>query len=94
MSMNLNAKVDGVRLNLWQTPTRISYTIIGDDREVYLKGKEAQKALKRYYQWVKYSTNGSSGSIEELNEAIERVQQYLEYLLPYLSGKKIEVWVM
>lgn len=95
--MNLYAKADGkYTLDLWQTPTRITYTLCVDENgpAERLTGKNARRALQAYYQWVKYSTNGSWSSKEELETAIENVREHLEYIRPYLNSKKIEVWVM
>lgn len=94
MSMNLNARVDGVVLQLWQTPTQISYTIMGLEGLSKLNGKKAVEALKRYCLWVKYSINGSYSSVEEIKRVGNSIKEHLDYIDSHLCKKKVEVWVM
>lgn len=94
MSMNLNARVNGVPLDLWQTPTQISYTIMGLDGLSKLNGKKAVEALKRYCMWVKYSINGSYPSVEEIKRKEAIIKEHLNYIDSHLCTKNIEVWVM
>ena len=67
MSKNLNVSLNGFQLDLWETPTRVSYTILPAGEA---KGKLAKEALIRYREWVKYSIDGQWESEEVLNEAI------------------------
>jgi len=93
MSMNLNASTKSGAINLWQTPTQISYTIlpsaIGE-----VKGVKAREAIVRYMEWVKYSTNGAWESVEELQDAKQRVSEHLEYVRGFINDKTLRVWVM
>jgi hypothetical protein len=93
MSMNLNATTKNGVINLWQTPTQITYTIlpasIGE-----VKGKKATDALMRYMEWVKYSTDGVWNNVEELQDAKQRVDEHLEYVRKFINDKSLRVWVM
>lgn len=93
MSMNLKARTKTGVINLWQTPTQISYTIlpatVGE-----VKGEKAKDALIRYMEWVKYSTNGAWNSVEELQDAKQRVEEHLEYVRAFINDKTLRVWVM
>lgn len=89
--MNLNIRVDGNFINIWQTPTQISYTILPDG---YAKGVKAKEAIIRYCKWVEGSTNGKWSSREELREHVEMCKEHLATMQSLLeSGKKFEVHV-
>jgi hypothetical protein len=91
--MNLKARNKNGDIRLWQTPTRISYTILPPSfGEV--KGKKAVEALERYCQWVQYSTNGAWESVEELEEAEDEIDEHLKYIKEEMKVSKLEVWVM
>lgn len=49
MSMNLNARCSSGKINLWQTPTQISYTIL-PRKYSEVKGVKAKEALERYIE--------------------------------------------
>jgi hypothetical protein len=93
MSMNLNATLkNGKSLELRQTPTQISYTILPEEYQI-VTGKKAVEAMKRYISWVKYSTNGTWTNTEELKQAELRVKEHIRYINENLDNIK-EVWVM
>lgn len=93
MSMNLNATTKNGAIDLWQTPTQISYTILPEGSGE-VKGAKAKDALIRYMEWVKYSTNGAWNSVEELQDAKQRVDEHLEYVKGFINDKTLCVWVM
>lgn len=93
MSMNLNARCSSGNINLWQTPTQISYTIL-PRKYSEVKGVKAREALERYIEWIEYSTSGALYSLEELENAKEIVKQHIEYVSSFLEDKKLCVWVM
>lgn len=97
MSMNLNCTAGGECIELWQTPSRITYMcVVQNDGSVpyRLVGKKAKHALYIYMQWVKYSTNGVWKSDVELKEAQDNVKEHLAYLQDGISrSKRIEVYV-
>ena len=101
MSMNLNLKIDGERIDLYQTPTHISYMC-----QTHLpttgKGTKAQniKVMECYFIWIEFGLYGSGTfhSDEEYaswNEsrayALEGIKELREKLE---KAKKIETWVM
>ena len=53
--MNLHAQYGKEKIDLWQTPTQITYTLIGTDKHCEFHGAQARDILKRYCMWVKYS---------------------------------------
>ncbi len=56
MSMNLNLKVNGNHVDLFQTPTYISYLLMTNDKgeQMYeVKGKKAKGVLRRYIFWLR-----------------------------------------
>lgn len=93
MSMNLNVSLNGRKIELWQTPTQISYTILPAGEA---KGKLAKEALIRYREWVKYSTNGQWESEEALKEASYWRDLHLSEIDGILSEdcRKLELWIM
>ena len=93
MSMNLNAATRNGAIDLWQTPTQISFTIL-PSTVGWVEGTKASEALLRYMEWVKYSTNGAWDSSEELQDAKRRVNEHLEYVRGFVNDKTLRVWVM
>lgn len=96
MSMNLHARVKDETIELWQTPTQITYTICVDENGVAqeLRGRNARRALQAYIQWVKLSTNGAWKSLEALEEARADVKHHLEYVTKYLDRKGLVVYYL
>ena len=95
--MNLNAKVDGESINLWQTPTQITNMIcVNHEGEIVeLTGKEAKRALQSYCKWVDGSLNGKLWNIEELKEHREIHDEHIEYIQNLIkTGKRFRVWEM
>ena len=94
--MNLNAISKSGKIELWQTPSQISYTICVDENGVAgeLTGKNAKRALQAYCQWIRYSTNGGWNSVEELEDARALVKEHLEYVESFLESKGLKVWIM
>ena len=93
MSMNLNAATKNTKIDLWQTPTQISYTILPPSY-TEVKGVKAKEALERYIQWVQYSTNGTWESLDALEDAKEEVRHHIAYVGQYLEDKSLRVWVL
>ena len=71
MSMNLHSD----EVDLWQTPTWISYLSLrdsnGDERPL-------EEALHVYISWVESLTEGGWESMEELENMRDRVRQHVE----------------
>jgi len=84
MSMNLHCK----QLELWQTPTHITYMcVMQDDGKISsnLKGKKARRALYMYRQWVRSCINGVWDDEEErksheefLNNHVKRINDVIK----------------
>ena len=90
MSMNLNACCKEGTIELWQTPTQISYTILPSGS---VKGKKAVEALERYKAWVRYSINGVYSSQEAVDYAKDNIDRHLKYIESF-DLKGLELWVM
>ncbi len=78
MSMNLIAFIGKEEVDLYQTPTHITYMCLMNKDgliEHELTGDEAKKALFLYLEWVKSTNNG----VWEDEEALESARQSLNY---------------
>lgn len=97
MSMNLHAQYGKEKIDLWQTPTQITYTLIGTDKHCEFHGAQARDILKRYCMWVKYSANGVWASGEDANWAREVADMHLKEIFPYVRTsniRKLQVFAM
>lgn len=93
MSMNLNASTkDGV-IELWQTPTQISYVILPPALGLEVTGKAAREALIRYAEWVKYSVNGMYPSAEAATQARIFADEHARHVLQFVGRRSLRVWV-
>lgn len=92
MSMNLKARNKQGDISLWQTPSRISYTIL-PSKYSKVKGKKAVEALERYCEWVRYSSNGKWESRASLDNHNEEVKNHLEYIESNMKINNLAVWV-
>jgi len=95
MSMNLTLKIDGREIDLWQTPTYITYMCLMDSDGKYstkTEPEEAKRAIWCYITWVESTTNGAWNSSEALQKARDQVNSHRkEILLELKSFKTIEV---
>jgi hypothetical protein len=95
--MNLNCSLNGIAIDLRQTPTYISnMCMIQPSGKVAMlvTGKKAKHALYIYTMWVKNSTNGVWNNDDDLNCAREDVQLELDKIKKIISSrKKLEVWI-
>lgn len=75
MSMNLYAKINGVKLDLWQTPTYITYICLMHHDGIHndVTGQDAVKALMCYQEWVSHNLDGVWTDEEEYEFMKERV---------------------
>jgi len=92
MSMNLTAKNKDGYINLWQTPTQISYTILPPTITV-AKNKKAVEAIERYCSWVRYSSNGAWSSQKDYEEHCDIIKEHLKYIKKEMTKSKLEVSV-
>lgn len=97
MSMNLQATVISghttAHIELWQTPTQISYTILPKAiKEV--TGKKAKEALERYIEWVNYSATGIYTDPEELAYNLQEINKHIRYITNFLHNPTLRLWVM
>ena len=93
MSMNLKARTKSGPIELWQTDTQISYTILPRSfGEV--KGAKAREALERYMEWVELSINGAWESIEQADRHRQEVRIHLGYVRTFSNDKTLCVYVM
>ena len=90
MSMNLNAVCSEGTIDLWQTSTQISYTILPEGEA---NGVKAEEALQRYKAWVRYSLKGVYHSKEDLEFDKERIDRHLQYIDSFRL-KGLRLWVV
>lgn len=93
--MNLTLKVNGRNIELWQTPTYITYMcLMGSDGKHSDKTEieEAKRAIYCYLTWVKSTANGVWGNHEDYLYAREQLNNHVKEILDELkSAKTIEV---
>ena len=97
MSMNLHASCDNKSLDLWQTPTYITYMCcVNDKGQVIseLKGKRAIGALRSYIEWVKGSAGGVFQTLEYAENKRTTVYEHVEYIENAINSGYIKVWIM
>lgn len=93
MSMNLHARTRKEVIDLWQTPTQISYTILPSSIEE-ATGKKAQEALERYLEWVGYSWMGQFLSYEDKYLFMQEIKDHIQYVSRFMKNRTLTVWVM
>jgi len=86
MSINLHIAIDGEEIDVYQTPSHITYMCMmtQDGWTMRLKGKQAQRAVRSYLAWVSHAhprSNVWEGASERLFSAVE-------------NGVKLEVFVL
>ena len=71
MSMNLNLEIDGIHIDLWQTPTEASY-------KIYVPGNDRQTA-RNYVDWVKslYNEKRLRETVQELTADYHRLMNLI-----------------
>ena len=95
MSMNLNAEVKatGERIDLWQTPTWVSYMCVEsweeDENGVPLQ-RHWKDTRKLYSDWLRSRLQGVFHDQEEHEDLREAIEDHLERL--YSKGE-LEFWV-
>lgn len=91
--MNLHARTKKEVIDLWQTPTQVSYTILPSSIEE-ATGKKAQEALERYLEWVGYSWMGQFLSYEDKKNSMQEVKDHIQYVSRFMKNRTLTVWVM
>ena len=88
MSMNLTVECGGAYLDLWQTPTYITYMCVMNSagQTGTLTGDDAIRALHMYLTWVKNSLNGVWNDKQAYQDTIERVQDEVDNVKNFLQN--------
>ena len=98
MSMNLYIKVDGECLNVYQTPTHITYMcLVNSKNEIKpsITGKKALRVVYAYLYWVDSTSDGIYETIEDAQCQRSVVRKHREYILgALLEHKKLEVYTL
>lgn len=98
MSMNLHAEYGDEVIELWQTPTHISYMCCMDNggHVVEMRGRDAKRALYMYTTWISSNLTGTFNSMEELNKHKKPIVDHVEYVKNFLKKdcKRLSVFVM
>jgi thiaminase len=95
MSMNLHCN----KLDLWQTPTQITYMcLVQPDNEIAsnVAGKKARHALAIYRKWVEYNQTNIINWQNEYDCANYKkcVEEHLTAIDKIAKAKDLELWVM
>jgi len=94
MSANLHARTKKEVIELWQTPTQISYTILPSSIEE-VTGKKAQEALERYLEWVSYGLHEHLRlPFYEQYIKLQDVKEHMQYVSRFMNNRTLTVWVM
>jgi len=97
MSINLHMEVKRIKIDLWQTPTFITYMCLVNDKGKVrgaVKGKEARRSLYIYLEWVRSHASGMFKSSEDANDARLTVNEHLEELLKYVDERSLILYMM
>ncbi len=94
MSMNLFAENNGVEINLWQTPTWVTYMCIDSYKQDKHSGNPLQRKWKDtrhlYLEWVKSHSQGRWDSEVEWQEMVDNIKEHVDNIM---SIKKIHFTV-
>lgn len=95
MSMNLTLKVNSRNIELWQTPTYITYMCLMDSDGKYstkTELEEAKRAIHCYLTWVESTTNGVWDNHQDYLYARKQMNDHVKEILDELKRTKtIEV---
>jgi hypothetical protein len=88
MSINLHAKAGDIEINLFQTPSVISWMICTDERGQMdeWEGRDAKRALRAYLYWAH-----STLKFESADE-IEDWKRHEKYIHSFLKRDDLKVW--
>jgi hypothetical protein len=87
MSMNLNLRVDGVNVDLWQTPTYITYMCLmtSKGQKAKLEGKKAVRAIFMYFEWCKSIQGGSMNTKNHMRDVLRAINASTGSIEVYMS---------
>jgi hypothetical protein len=91
MSMNLTLSVgeDGPNVDLWQTPTWVTWMCLSYDPDTKLPDGGMNGVRRRYIQWVESHRNGVWSDNEDYEYMCERVKDHIQLINsvqdPYFS---------
>lgn len=97
MSMNLYIKFDGQKIDVYQTPTHITYMCLMADtgRKFEMRGKEAKRAVNCYLEYVGGLMNRSYDSEEEMNDYCDPIREHIRNIQVLMqSAKKVEAYTL
>ena len=97
MSMNLYARVNKQRIELWQTPTSITYMCMMDTDGVHSEftGAKAKRALRCYLEWVMSTLNGVWDDPKAYERAKATTMAHAKEIKDVLAAKcKLETYYM
>ena len=80
MSMNLTLHdgEDGPQIDLWQTPTWVTWICLSYGPETGIPDGDHAGVRRRYIQWVESHLNGAFRDAEELEQQREWVKGHIE----------------
>jgi NMD protein affecting ribosome stability and mRNA decay len=96
--MNLYIEVDGLDIDVWQTPTHITEMCLMDHEGRWMhevSGNDALRAVFCYTSWVESTLNGKYDSEEDFNQKRYMVQSHIKETLDAVNkGKKIIAYTL
>jgi hypothetical protein len=80
MSINLTLHdgEDGPQIDLWQTPTWVTWVCLSYDPETEIPDGNHEGVRRRYIEWVKGHLDGVYPGVEELEWERERIHDHVE----------------
>lgn len=78
MNLTLHDGEDGPQIDLWQTPTWVTWICLSYDPETGISDGGHVGVRRRYIEWVKSHLNGIWTDTEELEWERERVKIHIE----------------
>ena len=81
MNLTLNNGEDGPSIDLWQTPTWVTWVCLSYDPATRQPDGGHDAVRRRYAQWVQSHTNGVWTDPEDLEWERERIIDHLETVL-------------
>jgi hypothetical protein len=80
MNLTLTDKDTGLDVDLWQTPTFITWMCLSYNPETKQPDGGDEGVRRRYVEWVKSHTNGKWESSEDLEYMTERINDHLSII--------------
>jgi hypothetical protein len=96
MSVNLNLTVDNKPVDLWQTPTEVTYMCLITDNGEFnweLTGNKARAAIARYIAWARSRSDGVYKNRKDADDKRRLVKEHTDRIEATISkARQIKVY--